>query len=119
MSESIDCPICMDSIKTTSNNCVTTECGHRFHTKCLLQSVAHNGFGCPCCRTGMVEAIAPIIRNPEVLYRRSELQTRYTHEEMRTLLLQIRHEQQIAQATIEENENEYNNRKNKHRCVIS
>jgi hypothetical protein len=47
-----DCPICMDSIEF-KKNCVTTECGHCFHANCLMQSVAHNGFGCPYCRTQM------------------------------------------------------------------
>jgi len=54
MSAPIDCPICMDSIENTKN-CVTTECGHCFHTNCLMKSVAHNGFGCPYCRTAMAE----------------------------------------------------------------
>lgn len=55
MSAPIDCPICMDCIESTSKNCVTTECGHCFHTNCLMKSVAHNGFGCPYCRTAMAE----------------------------------------------------------------
>ena len=55
MSAPIDCPICMDCIESTSKNCVTTECGHCFHTNCLMQSVAHNGFGCPYCRTAMAD----------------------------------------------------------------
>ena len=55
MSALIDCPICMDCIESTTKNCVTTECGHCFHTNCLMQSVAHNGFGCPYCRTVMAE----------------------------------------------------------------
>lgn len=49
-----DCPICMESIET-GKNCLTTECGHSFHTSCLMKSVAHNGFGCPYCRTAMTE----------------------------------------------------------------
>lgn len=55
MTAPIDCPICMDCIETTTKNCVTTDCGHCFHTNCLMQSVAHNGFGCPYCRTAMAE----------------------------------------------------------------
>ena len=55
MSAPIDCPICMDCIESTTKNCVTTECGHCFHTNCLMQSVAHNGFGCPYCRTAMAD----------------------------------------------------------------
>lgn len=59
MSAPIDCPICMDFIESTTKNYVTTECGHCFHTNCLMQSVAHNGFGCPYCRTSMAkEAMA-------------------------------------------------------------
>jgi hypothetical protein len=39
-----------------TKNIVTTECGHCFHTNCLMTSVAHNGFGCPYCRTQMAAA---------------------------------------------------------------
>jgi len=56
MSAQIDCPICMDSIEF-NKNCVTTECGHCFHASCLMTSVAHNGFGCPYCRTTMAEEV--------------------------------------------------------------
>jgi hypothetical protein len=56
MSSPAECPICMEEIMLTKN-CVTTECGHCFHTNCLMKSVAHNGFGCPYCRSAMAEAI--------------------------------------------------------------
>jgi len=49
-----ECPICMDVIEF-NKNCVTTECGHCFHTSCLMTNVAHNGFGCPYCRNAMAE----------------------------------------------------------------
>jgi hypothetical protein len=49
-----ECPICMDDIDL-NKNCIATECGHRFHASCLMKSVAHNGFGCPYCRTVMAE----------------------------------------------------------------
>ena len=52
-----DCPICME-VFTGVSNMVVTECGHKFHTNCLMTSVAHNGFGCPYCRTKMAEEIA-------------------------------------------------------------
>ena len=45
----------MEQIESTTKNCVTTECGHCFHTNCLMQNVAHNGFGCPYCRAAMAE----------------------------------------------------------------
>ena len=51
---SCECPICMELI-TGDINKVITECGHCFHTSCLMTSVAHNGFGCPYCRTAMAE----------------------------------------------------------------
>lgn len=53
MSCNKECPICMDDILNI--NCVTTECGHTFHSSCLMRSVAHQGFGCPYCRTVMAE----------------------------------------------------------------
>ena len=49
-----ECPICMSELSGDRNR-VTTECGHQFHTKCLLSNVAYNGFGCPYCRSEMVE----------------------------------------------------------------
>ena len=49
-----ECPICMDDI-CLNVNCVTTECGHQFHTSCLMQNVAHNGFGCPYCRNKLAD----------------------------------------------------------------
>ena len=52
--EIIECPICMDEINGEKNK-VTTECGHCFHTSCLMKNVAHNGFGCPYCRDAMAE----------------------------------------------------------------
>jgi hypothetical protein len=52
--EIIECPICMDQVEGMKNR-VTTECGHCFHTSCLMKNVAHNGFGCPYCRDAMAE----------------------------------------------------------------
>lgn len=48
----MECPICMDAIDVTKNS-VVTDCGHAFHCSCLMQNTAHNGFGCPYCRTAM------------------------------------------------------------------
>ena len=57
MSATCECPICMDNISETSNK-VITECGHCFHTSCLMTNISHNGFGCPYCRTQMAEETA-------------------------------------------------------------
>jgi hypothetical protein len=45
-----ECSICMDDIYITQNY-TKTECGHCFHTTCLMSNVSHNGFNCPNCRT--------------------------------------------------------------------
>lgn len=52
--QNIECPICYDDIDV-KKNCITTECGHTFHCKCLLQNAATNGFACPMCRSTMAE----------------------------------------------------------------
>jgi hypothetical protein len=52
--EIIECPICYDEIDVLKN-CVTTECGHRFHCNCLMKNSATNGFSCPMCRSIMAE----------------------------------------------------------------
>ena len=38
--EIVECPICMDQIEGDRNK-VVTECGHCFHTSCLMKNVAH------------------------------------------------------------------------------
>ena len=50
----MECPICISEM-TGNLNRVTTECGHEFHAKCLLSNIAFNGFGCPYCRSEMVD----------------------------------------------------------------
>jgi len=54
---SLECPICMDPIDVAIN-CSRTECGHCFHTKCLMHNVSVNGFDCPYCRTVMAETVS-------------------------------------------------------------
>lgn len=54
--EIIECPICYEEIDPLKN-CVTTECGHQFHCKCLMQNSATNGFSCPMCRSIMAEEL--------------------------------------------------------------
>ena len=48
------CSICLDDIDLNKNK-LTTECGHIFHTSCLLKNASINGFKCPMCRTVLVE----------------------------------------------------------------
>lgn len=55
--QEIECPICMEPIEDGSNKTVT-QCGHTFHSSCIFQNMAaHNGFGCPYCRTTLAEEI--------------------------------------------------------------
>jgi hypothetical protein len=49
-----ECSICLECIEGDKNQ-VITDCGHCFHTNCLMKNVIHNGFGCPYCRTVMAE----------------------------------------------------------------
>lgn len=49
-----ECPICMEKMEG-DNNKLTTECGHTFHTSCLMTNVSKNGFDCPYCRSIMAE----------------------------------------------------------------
>ena len=49
-----ECSICLECIEGDRNQ-VITDCGHCFHTNCLMKNVIHNGFGCPYCRTVMAE----------------------------------------------------------------
>ena len=53
--QKMECPICFDLIQPNVN-CVTTDCGHSFHTSCLMKNTAMNGYDCPYCRTQMAEA---------------------------------------------------------------
>ena len=51
-----ECPICYDDMDLLKN-CVTTECGHKFHCSCLMKNAANNGFSCPMCRNVMAEEL--------------------------------------------------------------
>ena len=53
MSSDCCCPICLEDIG--KGGYIAPDCGHKFHTKCLEQSLRHLGPKCPCCR-GTVES---------------------------------------------------------------
>lgn len=50
-----ECAICLECINPGKNCCVT-DCGHKFHTNCLLKNCEKNNFNCPMCRHAMVES---------------------------------------------------------------
>jgi hypothetical protein len=72
MSLSIECPICMDTIDMEKNS-IVTDCGHTFHCSCLMQNAAHNGFGCPYCRSTMA-TVPQIIDDDDSYYNETESQ---------------------------------------------
>ena len=43
-----ECCICMDNINDT--NYTLTQCGHVFHSSCIIKNLFNNGFSCPMCR---------------------------------------------------------------------
>lgn len=63
----MECPICLEQI-LANVNCVTTDCGHSFHTSCLMKNTALNGYDCPYCRTQMAETPAEDDDNSESEY---------------------------------------------------
>lgn len=44
------CSICWDFIENDYKNITITECSHTFHSKCLIDMMAHGSFKCPECR---------------------------------------------------------------------
>jgi hypothetical protein len=50
-----ECAICLECVNPEKNCCVT-DCGHKFHTNCLLKNCEKNNFNCPMCRHVMVES---------------------------------------------------------------
>jgi len=40
---------------TGEKNRLITECGHVYHTDCLMKNVVKNGIQCPCCRKDIAE----------------------------------------------------------------
>ncbi len=54
MTEQNDCPICYDTLDFGGKNCMRTECGHEFHTSCIMTTIHNSGFKCPYCREMMV-----------------------------------------------------------------
>jgi len=47
MSEEV-CPICLSNMDNQEEN-VEIECGHNFHTKCIMQWFRSSRGQCPCC----------------------------------------------------------------------
>ena len=53
-----ECSICLNFLAVPLN-IVITECGHIFHTSCLMSCIQHNGFDCPYCRAKLLAESYP------------------------------------------------------------
>ena len=49
-----ECPICYDEITNKSNKTIT-ECGHCFHSSCLIKHAILTNTGCPLCRQQLAD----------------------------------------------------------------
>tara|TARA_B100001057_G_C22221077_1_gene708275 strand:+ start:152 stop:532 length:381 start_codon:yes stop_codon:yes gene_type:complete len=88
-----ECPICLESMKEASALC-KTECGHRFHSKCIFNSIVFN-VNCPICRTQLAKNVKPKITvlgprmEPRLIIERydSETNTEYPDAQQTHVLL--------------------------------
>lgn len=99
-----ECPICMDDI--TETNCVVTECGHHFHTSCLMKNAAHNGFGCPYCRSVLAEVPEEDESEEEEEEEEEELYSDASLTSMRMLFSRVQNEEVEEEPEEEEEEEE-------------
>ena len=53
MNSKNECCICMENINDT--NYTLTQCGHIFHSSCIIKNVFNNGYSCPMCRFSFEE----------------------------------------------------------------
>jgi hypothetical protein len=49
-----ECPICLDEIDAVKNRS-TTECGHCFHSSCLIKHSILANIACPLCRSELAD----------------------------------------------------------------
>lgn len=73
----MECPICLSNITDIEKDIVTTNCGHTFHTSCLIQNVLQNGANCPYCRGVMTTHIKS--QEEEEFENLQEYVQRFTH----------------------------------------
>lgn len=68
----MECPICLTEIKSAP---CETECGHKFHSKCIFEAIQRN-VACPMCRLPLCDSNR-IDKGIEIMFTRrdnSELQ---------------------------------------------
>lgn len=67
------CPICLEKFEKAE--CITTDCNHKFHEKCLEKSVMSRLLTCPMCRQKIIDLPSTSPMPPTTTYRP---QGRYT-----------------------------------------
>jgi hypothetical protein len=72
-----ECPICFVIIEN-NNNITVTECGHKYHSKCLIDMMSHGCFNCPMCRFTLGEIKEEIVTE----YEDSDLDSDISEEEI-------------------------------------
>ena len=53
-----DCPICLSPLGEGAT--FSLDCGHRFHTGCIVEALRRSGPTCPMCRAGPKDAAPPV-----------------------------------------------------------
>ena len=48
----MECPICLDNLDA---HVCETECGHKFHSRCMFETIFRGNNKCPCCRYVLVQ----------------------------------------------------------------
>lgn len=87
-----ECPICMEPMDENCDKTVT-KCGHSFHSSCIFQNMAaHNGFGCPYCRTILAKEIEESDDDSIYAYSMDEQEQDYVFTSFRMFHQQINNE---------------------------
>lgn len=59
----VECPVCYETMN--HNNSYETECGHRFHTNCLIKWRDEGQTSCPMCRHKIFADPVGLFPNPD------------------------------------------------------
>jgi len=77
-----ECAICLD--KVLSTDAITSlECGHRFHSDCLVNSLRSGHPNCPLCRTVIPNNPYAHLAHPNISYEEALIARNHALEERR------------------------------------